>query len=54
MYSDDTTLHSTYDTVHDTDNTDNTDITAITHIINTELSRIVTWLTQNKLLNIKN
>ena len=47
MYADDTTLHSTYDTFHDTDNTD---ITTITHNINTELSRIVTWLTQNKLL----
>ena len=47
MYADDTTLHSTYDTFHDTDNTD---ITTITHNISTELSRIVTWLTQNKLL----
>ena len=47
MYADDTTLHSTYDTFHDTDNTD---ITTITHNINTEISRIVTWLTQNKLL----
>ena len=37
MYADDTTLHSTYDTFHDTDNTD---ITTITHNINTELSRI--------------
>ena len=35
------------DTFHDTDNTD---ITTITHNINTELSRIVTWRTQNKLL----
>ena len=42
-YADDTTLHNTYDTFHDTDNTD---ITAITHNINTELSHIVTWLTQ--------
>ena len=47
MYADDTTLHSTYDTFHDIDNTD---ITTITQNINTELSRIVTWLTQNKLL----
>ena len=47
MYADDTTLHSTYDTIHDTDNTD---ITTITHNINTELSRIVSWLTQNILL----
>ena len=47
MYDDDTTLHSTYDTFYDTDSTD---ITAITHNINTELSRSVTWLTQNKLL----
>ena len=47
MYADDTTLHSTYDTFHDTDYTD---ITTITHNINTELSHIVTWLTQNKLL----
>ena len=47
MYADDTTLHSTYDTFHDTDNSD---ITAITHNINTEVSRIVPWLTQNKLL----
>ena len=34
MYADDTILHSTYDTFHDTDNTD---ITTITHNINTEL-----------------
>ena len=47
MYADDTTLHNTYDPFHDTDNSD---ITAITHNINTELSRIVTWLTQNILL----
>ena len=47
MYADDTTLHSTYNTFH---NTDNTDITTITHNINTEISHIVTWLTQNKLL----
>ena len=40
-------LHCIYDTFHDIDNTD---ITAITHTINTELSCIVTWLTQNKLL----
>ena len=32
MYADDTTLHSTYDTLHDTDNCH---ITAITHNINT-------------------
>ena len=47
MYADDKTLHSTYDTFL---NTDNTDITAITHTTNSELSRIVTWLAQNKLL----
>ena len=47
MYADDTTLLSTYDTFHDTDNSD---IAVITHNINTELSLIVTWLTQNKLL----
>ena len=47
MYADDTTLHSAYDTSHDADNTD---ITTITHNISTELSHIVTWLTQNKLL----
>ena len=46
MYADDTTRHSIYDTLHDTDNTDTT---AITNNINTGLSRIVTWLTQNYL-----
>ena len=47
MYADDTTLHGTYDTFQ---NTENTDIITITHTINKELSLIVAWLTQNKLL----
>ena len=33
MYADDTTIHSTYNTFHETDNSD---ISAITHNINTE------------------
>ena len=42
MYADDTTLHGTYDTIKITDKP--------THTIYKELSLIVTWYTENKLL----
>ena len=47
MYAYDTTLLSTYDTVHT--NTD-TDIATIQRNINDELLRVTTWLSRNKLL----
>ena len=47
MYADDTTLLSTYDTIHT--NTD-TDIAHIQRNINEELLHVTTWLSKNTLL----
>ena len=47
MYADDTTLLSTYDTLHT--NTD-TDIATIQRNINEELLRVTTWLSRKTYL----
>ena len=47
MYSDDTTLLSTYDTFH---TITDTDIATIQRNINKELLLVTTWLSSNKLL----
>ena len=47
IHADDTTVHNTYDLLH---NTDTPNTLTIGHTISNKLSLIFTWLTQNKLL----